>query len=477
MQPGACCYIQLTHSHAPCRTLKPWPPFSQPTASVQVSGAASKLESGADGNLEFLVSVTAGGSAPSYATTIYFSLGGTAAVGSQYAITTPLPQGFLFSGSNGSFVIPPSQGSAVLALQPVDDTKVDGDMTVVLELLSSAVYDIDGNGASAEATIVDDDVPQLTIAAGPPVFEDSTAQITFTFTLSQVMVGLVRGARGSHGAGWVLAHLHTAWLCELGLRELCIMSGGWARTSTACILVRLVLDLLPFIHSHSPLYSYDRTDPPLPRFACLSLPDVALSYLPLQPAPWDITVHFSVGGTATYGSDYTVKSGAASFTSGLITQGSVKVPAGASNASLVLQPLVDSADEGDETIIITAWDSNYYYAPMGTAATGTIYGTQVRPRRRRSPPARGHAHAVCANRRVALGAACVGSGARSQGYGRCHDRLLRRPLAATDRLQLAETCLTWRLASQPLAPALLLITPGRSCSPGRQRGGHGQPDR
>lgn len=62
-----------------------------------------------------------------------------------------------------------------------------------------------------------------------------------------------------------------------------------------------------------------------------------------------LTVNLSVGGTATFGVDYTV-SGAATFTG---TDASVVIPAGALSAAIVVIPVPDLILEPNETVILS----------------------------------------------------------------------------------------------------------------------------
>ncbi len=62
-----------------------------------------------------------------------------------------------------------------------------------------------------------------------------------------------------------------------------------------------------------------------------------------------LTVNFTVGGTATFGSDYTA-SGATTFTT---TSGSIVIPANQLSATITLTSIADSTVEPDETVILT----------------------------------------------------------------------------------------------------------------------------
>jgi hypothetical protein len=82
-----------------------------------------------------------------------------------------------------------------------------------------------------------------------------------------------------------------------------------------------------------------------------------------------ITVDFTVGGTATYLTDYTV-SGATSFSA---TMGSILLPAGQASVSFTAAPVPDSAFEPNETIILTPQaQPSVFVTGAGSSWTATI---------------------------------------------------------------------------------------------------------
>ncbi len=80
------------------------------------------------------------------------------------------------------------------------------------------------------------------------------------------------------------------------------------------------------------------------------------------------TVRFAVGGTAVYGSDYTVTN--ASFNN---SQGTISIPNGSNSATLTINPIADGAVEPDESIIITLLSGADY--TLGAASAITLYDT------------------------------------------------------------------------------------------------------
>jgi len=75
---------------------------------------------------------------------------------------------------------------------------------------------------------------------------------------------------------------------------------------------------------------------------------------------WPLTVFYSVSGTATPGSDYTALSG------------SVTIPAGASSASVAVNPVDDPLIEISESVVVTLSPGAAYSIGAASAATVTI---------------------------------------------------------------------------------------------------------
>lgn len=82
----------------------------------------------------------------------------------------------------------------------------------------------------------------------------------------------------------------------------------------------------------------------------------------------NLTINFSVGGSATFGSDYS-QSGAASFNA---SAGSVTISNGSNSASITLTPTGDSVLEANESIVLTLTGGSGYVAGSPGAATTTI---------------------------------------------------------------------------------------------------------
>ncbi len=86
-----------------------------------------------------------------------------------------------------------------------------------------------------------------------------------------------------------------------------------------------------------------------------------------------LTVSYQVAGNATFGTDYS-QSGAASFTA---TAGTITFAAGASTATLTIDPTADSIVEGDETVAVTLVSNPNYLVATPATVTGTILNDDV----------------------------------------------------------------------------------------------------
>ncbi|MBX3712347.1 MAG: putative Ig domain-containing protein [Lysobacter sp.] len=136
-----------------------------PSATISVSPAAV-AEDGAP-NLVYTVTLNQAAFA---ATTVNYTIGGTATNGTDYAtIASPL-------------VIPAGNTTGTITVNPTADATIEADETVILTLAAGAGYTV-GVPNSATGTILNDDLPNLTI--NDVTANEGNAGITnFTFTVS-----------------------------------------------------------------------------------------------------------------------------------------------------------------------------------------------------------------------------------------------------------------------------------------------------
>ena len=217
-----------------------------PSVSIAVS-PASVSEDGAT-NLVFTVTRSLNLSS---STTVNITTGGSATSGVDY------------TGAVTAVTIPAGATTATVVIDPVADATVEANETVILSIAAGSGYVV-GAPAAATGTILNDDVPIVSIAVSPAsVAEDGAANLVYTVTLN-------------------------------------------------------------------------------------------------QPALNATSVNFTVGGTATSGSDY------AAVTSPLT------IAAGSTTGTITINPTADATNEPNETVIITLAAGAGYVVGAPSTATGTI---------------------------------------------------------------------------------------------------------
>ena len=98
--------------------------------------------------------------------------------------------------------------------------------------------------------------------------------------------------------------------------------------------------------------------------------------LPAQ-APNNIFINFSVAGTASYGVDYATTYSTSGGTQPLSATvngaaGTIMIPTGASSVTLLIDPVADTRNEADETVIISLLDGGDYGISAASSLTATI---------------------------------------------------------------------------------------------------------
>jgi hypothetical protein len=137
----------------------------RPTATIAVT--PSSLPE--DGGGSFVYTVTLDQAAPT-ALSLNYTIGGTATAGADF--TSPA----------SPLVIPANTTSGTITVTPTADSTIEPDETVVVTLAAGATYTVGSPGA-ATATIVNDDLPSLSINDVSQA-EGNAGTTTFTFTVS-----------------------------------------------------------------------------------------------------------------------------------------------------------------------------------------------------------------------------------------------------------------------------------------------------
>ncbi len=93
-----------------------------------------------------------------------------------------------------------------------------------------------------------------------------------------------------------------------------------------------------------------------------------------QNATSNLSINFSVSGTATFATDYS-QAGASTFTA---TTGSVTIPINSNTATVTISPTADALLEPNETVILTINTGTGYDAGSPNVATGIITNDDIR---------------------------------------------------------------------------------------------------
>jgi uncharacterized delta-60 repeat protein len=317
-------------------------PPARPTVSIGVLDDVA-TESGQDLGL-----LTLSRTGPvDQALTVFFTVGGTAAPGTDYV---PLPE---------SITLPAGSGSANLAIRAVENLFAQPSRTVVVTVTTNAAYTV--GSATATVNLVDDDLPSVTLNAPDPIAVEDTDPGAFevirTGDLSQdLRVSYLVGGTALSGRDY------------RSLSGSAVIPAG---SVSARIQVQPIDnrsrrgDLSVVLHlADSPIYNVST-----PRTATVIIQEKELPTVeivttvnpaaePATPGEFAITrtgslsnilvVQFIVGGSAIAGSDYAA------------IGSSITIPSGTNRAALTITPAENRFREVQETVIVRLVPAAHY---------------------------------------------------------------------------------------------------------------------
>jgi len=358
---------------------------------TSVSVAVSPSSVAEDGATNLVYTFTRVG-VTSSALAVNFSVGGTATFGSspddytQTGATSFTPPTGVVTFASGS-------PTAQVTINPEADSTVEPDETVDLTVIAGTGYTI-GAPASASGTITNDDT-DVSVAVSPAsVAEDGATNLVYTFTRngvtgSALVVNFTIGGTATFG---VSPNDYT----QTGATTFAPPTGTVTfapGSSTAQVTVDPEADAIAEADETVSItlaagVGYTVISPSSATGTILNddtLVSVAVSptttsegganlvytFTRTGPTTSAVTVNFSVGGTASFPSDYS-QSGAATFTPPTAT---VTIPSGSSTAAVTVTPLTDCAVEGAETVEFTVQPGTGYGVGSPSLATGTINNT------------------------------------------------------------------------------------------------------
>ena len=316
------------------------------------------------------------------ALTVNYNVGGTATFDTDY---TQLGAAS-YAATTGAISFAAGATTATLTIDPTADTTVESDETVALTLATGTDYTV-GTTTPVSGTITNDDT-SVTLAVSPSVLEDGTTNLVYTFTrtgvttnaltvnynvggaatfntdYTQLSAASYTATKGTitFAAGATTATLTIDPKADTTVESdetvaLTLATGtGYTVGTTTAVSGTITNDDTSVTLAVSPSVLEDGTTNLVYTFTRTGVTTNAL------------TVNYNVGGAATFNTDYTQLS-AASYTA---TKGTITFAAGATTATLTIDPKADTTVESDETVALTLATGTGYIAGTTTAVTGTI---------------------------------------------------------------------------------------------------------
>jgi len=324
------------------------------SASIAATTPAA-AEGGATGQF----TITLSGTSPTDVT-VNFAVSGTAAANDYASLGTGV-------------VIPAGQTSATLTVTPTNDTVFEGSETVIVTLASGTGYTL-GTPANATVTIADNDsAPSATIAATTANAAEGGATGQFTVTLSNAsnsattvnytvngtatsdsdytaLTGSVTIAAGSTN-GTIAVTAVDDNVFEGSETVVATLASGTGYTVGATNSGTVTIadnDAAPTATIAATTANANETGPTNGVFT------ITLN----RASSSATTVNYTVGGTATSGSDYTALAG------------SVQIAAGSTTGTVTVTPVDDTTTESSETVVVTLASGTGY--SVGTPGNATV---------------------------------------------------------------------------------------------------------
>jgi hypothetical protein len=328
-----------------------------PTVNITASDATASEVGGNGGTF----TLTRSG-ATSSALTVDVTIGGTAS------------NGVDFTTIAASVAFAAGAPSATVAVEPINDALIEGTESVVITLVDGAEYNVGGQ-SSATVTIADAPIPIVTVTAPDPDAAESgpdsgtftiarTGDLTFPLTVARTIFGSASagldyaavGATTTIPAGQASVTVTIAPIDDaaaegaetvlLTVTDTADYDVGTPATATVTILD----DDLSTVTVQATDAAAAESGPDLGTFTFSRTGDLAGS----------LTVSYTVGGTATGGTDYA---------NTLSTQ--VTFNPGQASTTRTLTPLLDALLEGEESVTIALTPMPTAYI-VGTPAAATI---------------------------------------------------------------------------------------------------------
>ncbi|MCX7420941.1 MAG: right-handed parallel beta-helix repeat-containing protein [Planctomycetia bacterium] len=331
-----------------------------------------------DGTPNLVYTFTRSG-ATSGALTVSFSVGGTATITTDYA-----PSGAAtFTASSGTVSFAAGITTKTVTIDPTADTTIEDDETVVLAVTPMASYSV-GVANSATGTILNDDLPIITVAVSPAsVTENGSTNSVFTFTrpgptTSALTVNFSVGGSAEFNSDYTVSGA-TTFTASAG--TVTFAAGQATKTVIVDPTGDTTFEPNDFVGTLTPVVATITNDDQEVSVTVSpasvtedGTANLLYTFTRVGATTAALTANFAVGGTATSAVDY-VQSGAATFTTSV---GTVSFSAGQTTKVVTINPTTDTVIEPDELVVLTLTaTANYSVGTAGTA-TGTILNDDPR---------------------------------------------------------------------------------------------------
>ncbi len=359
-----------------------------PTVSV-VAETAQVFEDG-NPNLAFTFTRT-GVSSQSPALTVNLEITGAAVFQTDYsAIGATLNR-----TGTGTLVFAAGEMTKTVILNPRADNEFEGDEEVVLTVVAGSNYQPQDEGDSATGTILDDDMPTLSVTTGRSPVSETRYEAHFVFTRSNVgpTTAAQTVAFTVNGTATYLDDYNVSGAASFdGTQGTVTFPIG---ASSVTVIVDPIDDSLDELDETVTLTVSNGARPASSATATILDTDASQITLSVAPAsvsedgggslqytfsrgvaaPTALVVAFIVRGTATFGEDYS-QTGATTFSA---RNGTVSIPAGQAAATINIQPVADSNIESDELVRLQLSSGSGYDLVTRTYVTGTIQNDDAMP--------------------------------------------------------------------------------------------------
>ena len=305
--------------------------------------------------------------APATDMTVPYTVEGTATADSDYTIA-----------SSGTLTVPAHATAATVAVALVDDSVHEGDETVVLALVESTTHTV-GTPGTHTLTIADDEgTPEAAFASASQRANEGAGTREVAVNLSPASASALTlawtvGGTATPGADFTIADSGTvavpAGATTATIPVAMVDDDAAESDETVVLTLAAGTGYTPGgVDTHTLTIADDDGAPPAmtAAFAAASsrasedsgTRNVAVN---LSPAPTAaVTLAYTVGGTATPGTDFTI-----------VDSGTVAVPAQAASVSIPVSILEDDVPDRGETVVLALTAGSGYR--VGSPGTHTLH--------------------------------------------------------------------------------------------------------